>query len=681
MKKRIALCLSLALCCSLSAVAWAQEGNPAEAAERIEIASVEELEAVNENLTADYILTVDLDLEGITWIPLGAYAPSGESEEEQEIPDASQAFTGSFDGNGHVIRNLTVGDPEGIAVGLFGCISGAEVGGFTVENAVSEGTVMVSDVVGYAHESLVHDITLINGSVTAYAGELSAEGMYGGVVGAGMGSMIMDCKADASVTIPDDTANAGIVGGGLEQTSVVGCIGTGSITAGNNCYGLGGVSGCGFGAEEFTDCSAVDVTISAGDNCFWIGGITGYAGGYKEEAFGIPVTVFTGCFTDQVEIVTGENADGIGEIVGSGFYNEMVAEMMGAPFDAPSVYIIAGEAADAQASETGVLPEIAGENGTTYVNLFGIILAEEYYDTWYDIMAAIDGEDMAPFLVDMLQGSISAELYGEDAIEAIADGGALAFDCWFINGAESFTFEGDTITTNLNDGSSETHTYEYLGQYEIGEGETMDYMGEEIPLGIPCDVYKSTDEAEEFNYFFLCPDTMDTTWHTEFRYGKDLKELQGYLVGPYAYWLAAGIDAEADEQTIINVIQLFCLENSDYSAHMETALAQLEELGFVGKWTADLSGFGEEYDGVELYFILDENGHGETFMNDMQTADFEAYAYDNGEKGDGAGIYIAYSNLEFEAEAADYTLVENENGDLVLTFYSDEGTISYIKTE
>ena len=680
MKKIIALCLSLALCFSMSAAAWAQEDAADPVQALIEISTVEELQAVNENLSASYILTSDIDLDGIAWTPLGAFAPSGESEEEQETPDPSMAFTGVFDGNGHVISNLTTGSPEGIATGLFGCISGADVGGFTLENAVSEGTLMAADVVGYAHFSVVHDITLINGSVTAYAGELSAEGMYGGVVAAGMGSTISNCQAQASITIPEGTANAGIVGGGLEMTSVTGCTGSGSVTAGDNCYGLGGVSGCGFGAEEFTDCTAQDVTITAGDNCFWIGGITGYAGGYEDEAFGIPVTVFTDCAAENVEIVTGENADGIGELVGAGFYNEEVAEMMGAPFDAPTVYIISEAGSDDLSSDEGILPAIAGENGTTYVNLFGVILADEYQDIWYDAIAAVAGKDIAADLVSALQASISSDLYGEDAIEAYADG-ALAFDCWYINDVESFTFDGDTITTTLTDGTSQSHTYEYLGQYNIGEGETMDYMGQEISLAFPCDVYKSTDEAGEFNYFFMRDDTMDTTWHTEFRYGKDLEELQGYMVGPYAFWLAAGIDADADEQTITNVIRLFCLENSDYSSRSEESLAQLADLGFIGKWVADLSDFGEEYADIELYFILDENGHGETFMNGAQTADFEAYAFDSGEEGDGSGIYVAFSNLEYEPEAADYTLQENEDGDLVLTLYSDEGVISYIKAQ
>ena len=64
-----------------------------------------------------------------------------------------------------------------------------------------------------------------------------------------------------------------------------------------------------------------------------------------------------------------------------------------------------------------------------------------------------------------------------------------------------------------------------------------------------------------FNYLFLRDDTMEETGHIEFRYGKDLEELQGYFVGPYAYWLSAGIDEKADGDTIVKVIVLFVREN------------------------------------------------------------------------------------------------------------------------
>ena len=310
----------------------------AEAAAVTEIATAEELAAVRENLSGNYVLTADIDLSGIDWEPIGSFAPAGESEEEQEIPSAEMAFTGTFSGNGHKISNLTVNKPEGFAVGLFGCVSNSAISGFTVENASADGMAMTSDVVGYAYNSLISDVHLVNGKVTAHSGEISAEGMYGGIVGAGMGSVIMNCSASADIVIGDNTANAGIIGGGLEMTSVIGCSATGTVTAGDDCYGLGGISGCGFASEEFTNNTAENVLITAGKNAYWIGGITGYAGGFGDE-FGMPVTKVSGCTARNV-VVTAEGAEGVDGIVGSGFYNERAAEMMGKPFDQPTVFEI-----------------------------------------------------------------------------------------------------------------------------------------------------------------------------------------------------------------------------------------------------------------------------------------------------------------------------------------------------
>ena len=728
MKKSHVLLIMAALLAALPGTAAASDETEMElAGDVIEIATVDDLKAVNDQLSGNYVLIADIDLGGEEWVPLGSFVQAGTEGEAAETPDLNHAFTGTFDGQGHTISNFVINQPESWALGLFGCIANTEIGNFTVENAVVDGTTMVSAVVGYTFCSTVSDVTVENAVITAHETELSEEGMYGAVAGAGMMSTLKNCAAAADITIPDGTANAGIVGGGLEMTSVIGCQGTGTITTGNNCYGLGGISGCGFGSEEFTDCTAQDVVISCGDNCFWIGGITGYAGGFEDEAAGVPVTDVSGCTARNVAVSMGAGAYGYDTIVGAGFFYEGLAEAYGMEAYAnPTVFVLqdcqdenvtfetaegaveeaetletaegaveeaeiletAEEAVEAEtgaeaAEETGlgVWPAIAGENGITYDNFFDVTLAEENYDLWYDCTAAIVGETAAADTVDFMQGYISSDLYGEEAIAYYSENpdAQVVFDCFYINGVKKITFRPDfSAAFEMADGSTQTYNYEYIGVYTVGAGETMVYMGQEINVEFPCDVYQSTEEAGEFNYLFLRDDTMEETGHIEFRYGKDLEELQGYFTGPYAYWLTAGFDEAADEATLRSTVELFCLENMDYSSHSEEALSQID--AFMGTWTADLSGFGDAYADTELYFTIDEAGHGITMMDGQQTADFEAYAFDNGEKGDGKGIYIAYSNLEYEAEAAEYTLTENENGETVLTLYATDGTISYIKT-
>ena len=543
MKKILTVVCVVAMMLSLSIVAGAEENKV------ITITTAEELAGMAEDLTADYVLDADIDLTGITWTPIGTYKPSGESEEEQEIPASDTAFTGTFDGQGHTISNLTITGEDGIAVGLFGCIANTEVGNFTLENASTEGTIMVADAVGYSFTSTVHDVHLVNGKVTAYAGEMSAEGMYGGIVGAGMASRIIDCSADAEIVIPDRTANAGIVGGGLELTSLVNCTATGSVTAGANCYGLGGVSGCGFGAEEFTNCKASDVTITAGAGCFWIGSITGYAGGYEAEEYGTPVTVFTDCSAENVSIV---QACGEEDLVGAGFYNEEVALALGAPFDQPTVYVIRGSAAEEVNDETVAAAEKLLEDVSgTYDALFPVITSPDYDRIWLDSCAAVLGDEAAPAAAEALKAACNGTIYGQEAIDAYGDGSKGAqFDCLFINGPAQIVFDGKKISGLDEKGATVfSHEYSFVEPASIA-GMMNGYL------------YRTEDaDAGEFEYFLLLPDTPGTTFHTEFRYGSDPEAMTLYNDGPYAYWLAAGILADRDEQMVQNVINLFCTEN------------------------------------------------------------------------------------------------------------------------
>lgn len=542
MKKLFAMVCILAMLLSLSAFAGAEESGV------ITVTTAEELAGMANDLTADYVLGADIDLSGIAWKPIGAYMPSGESEEEQEIPAADTAFTGTFDGNGHTIRNLVITGQDGIAVGLFGCIANAEVGNFTLENASSEGTVMVADAVGYSFRSVVHDINLAGGKVTAYASELSAEGMYGGIVGAGMGSRIIGCSADAAIVIPDGTANAGLVGGGLELTSLVNCTATGTVTAGNDCYGLGGISGCGFGAEEFTNCMVSDVTITVGANCFWIGSITGYAGGYEVPEFGVPVTVFTNCAAENVTVV---KACGEDDLVGAGFYNEDVASAYGAPFDQPTVYVIRDSAAAETDADAAAAEQLLQDVRGTYDALFPVITATEYDQVWLDACAEVVGDEAAPEVAEMLKAACNGTIYGQEAVDAFGDGSNGAqFDCLFINGVSQLVFDGSTISGLDETGETVfSHEYTYVEPASIA-GMMNGYL------------YRTEDEdAGEFEYFFLLPDTPGTTFHTELRYGSDPEAMTLYNEGPYAYWLAAGILADRDEQMVLDVINLFCSEN------------------------------------------------------------------------------------------------------------------------
>ena len=333
MKKTFALVLTLCLLLTTAAISAAEtavdEQTSAVYSGVIGISTVEELAAVNSNLAGNYVLTADIDLGGAEWTPIGSFVQLGTEGEEAETPDPAYAFTGTFDGQGHTVSNFVINQPEGWAVGLFSVISNTRIGNFSVKNAKVTGTTITGAVVGYSFFSTVYDVNVEDAVITGNGTEMSEEGMYGGIVGAGMAGLIKGCSAGADIIVPDNSGNGGIIGGGLEMTNVVDCTASGSVTAGNNCYGIGGISGCGFASDEFTGNTAENVKLAVGDNCFWIGGITGYSGGFEDENLGLPVTAFTDCRVNNVEITASDNADGVGAVVGAGFFREGLAEAYG----------------------------------------------------------------------------------------------------------------------------------------------------------------------------------------------------------------------------------------------------------------------------------------------------------------------------------------------------------------
>ena len=201
---------------------------------------------------------------------------------------------------------------------------------------------------------------------------------------------------------------------------------------------------------------------------------------------------------------------------------------------------------DDAAAAAQLLEDVKG----TYVALFPVITAPEYDQIWLDPCVEAVGEEAAPEVAEMLKAACNGTIYGQEAIDAFGDGSNGAqFDCLFINGVDQITFDGTTISGAFEGEEVFRHEYAYAGPLSLA-GMMDGYL------------YETADaDAGEFKYFFMMPDTPATTWHLEFRYGSDVDALAQYNEGPYAYWLAAGFPADADEALIHDVITLFCEEN------------------------------------------------------------------------------------------------------------------------
>ena len=186
--------------------------------------------------------------------------------------------------------------------------------------------------------------------------------------------------------------------------------------------------------------------------------------------------------------------------------------------------------------------------GGTYVELFPELSKSEYRNIWIDATTPLAGAENAETATDMLLGMCMAEPYGPEAAEKYAaDPDSMAFNCYFLGGIDKFVMDGHTITGLDAQGQEVfSHTYKLLD--EENENGFIFYQSED-------------ENSGEFTYFAFSPDTMETTYHLEFRYAEDLSDLQSWFEGNYAYWNAAAIAEDYDQATMENVIELFATEN------------------------------------------------------------------------------------------------------------------------
>ena len=282
------------------------------------IATAEQLDRIRDDLTGHYILIGDIDLSGYeNWMPIGTFQPRSDAPEDAEVPHPDYAFTGTFDGAGHTISNLTISCEAPMGAGLFGCASGTEsnaasIGHFTLKDVNVSGFYLVGGAVGLQFMNCpVSDIHL--------EGDNKLTGMQGigGIVGTGF-DLISDCSATADVIVSgDDGACAGLIAGGTTMSSIKNCQVTGgSITAeGNAAWGFGALCGAPWGAAEITDCKVSGTVITVnGENNRLVGGLVGFGGTYDPEA---PAQI-TGCTVENVTITVSETTDSVGGLIGAG---------------------------------------------------------------------------------------------------------------------------------------------------------------------------------------------------------------------------------------------------------------------------------------------------------------------------------------------------------------------------
>lgn len=240
------------------------------------IKSSDDLQNIQNDVSAKYILMNDINLSGYLWTPI-------------------KDFSGEFNGNGYVINNLELNNPATDFQGLFSSISqGANVSNLGLENVNIIGEDYIGSLAAYSNG------VINNCYVTGTVSSRNYGSWVGGLVGnTGFYGSISYCYSTANVSGND------YVGGLVGSTSITvkNCYATGNIQGRDRIGGLLGYSSYGVGSYV-SDSYATGDVISTGAN----GG-----GGLVGESGAAPIR---NCFaTGNVKLT---NYDAGGGLIGKG---------------------------------------------------------------------------------------------------------------------------------------------------------------------------------------------------------------------------------------------------------------------------------------------------------------------------------------------------------------------------
>ncbi|MEN6308313.1 MAG: GLUG motif-containing protein [Anaerohalosphaeraceae bacterium] len=198
------------------------------------------------------------------------------------IGNGDTKFTGTFDGNEHILQNLTCSHSQD-NVGLFGYTNGALIQNLGLENVLITGEGVVGGLVGWQTSSKI---------ISCYvSGQINGNTIVGGLVGLNFSSVILSSYTTCAVNTTDGYAG-GLAGENLGTISS--CYATGSVSgslycigglAGTNsgtivsCYASGSVSGdrgigglVGTNSGTIVSCYASGLVIGEA----FVGGLTGH---------------------------------------------------------------------------------------------------------------------------------------------------------------------------------------------------------------------------------------------------------------------------------------------------------------------------------------------------------------------------------------------------------------------
>ena len=287
------------------------------------------LGATPEDYDKHFILTADIDLDPS--LPGGQVFAGALIAPDMSTSNNFQgtAFSGTFDGNGYRIANLTIDAGTGEYLGLFGSVTGmAVIDGVTLENVVVTGRKYVSGLIGY-NVGTVSDCrvscrlqgagfapwrfgglvafnvgSIHNCQVTGEIFTLDSSGYFGGLVGWNEGP-IANSRAHVDIAGGEGCWEiGGLVG--ENRAPVTNCHAAGNVTGGDRCRFLGGLAGVNYDTI-LTNCSATG-DVSAGARSNRMAGLVG----------GNPNATIVFCYATG-DVTAGDSGSELGGLAGDNF--------------------------------------------------------------------------------------------------------------------------------------------------------------------------------------------------------------------------------------------------------------------------------------------------------------------------------------------------------------------------
>lgn len=256
------------------------------------------------------------------WLPIGSLDNSTYS---------GNPFVGHYDGNYRKITGLYIERPDEDCVGLFGCVAGdCYVKNMIIEGTSITGNDYVGSVVGcYEYDDVYVTAETDNAHfcMENIANYVTVRGGYntGGLIGSIdrfnwflSNYSVVSCKNNGNVY------GKGLVGGIIgdaivlgENLSITNCRFTGSVTAGEDCFCIGGIAGSVTG--KVTDCLVEGIICASATSGYYCGGLIGSASG------DISNCKFSGSvFSEMPDNTSHSDEKGTGGLIG-GYYGGSIS--------------------------------------------------------------------------------------------------------------------------------------------------------------------------------------------------------------------------------------------------------------------------------------------------------------------------------------------------------------------